>query len=431
MIWNEAKECMSRDELMTLQGERLVNLVKRTYYSVAYYRKKMQQAGIEPGDIRGIEDLHRLPFTTKEDLRQLYPFGHLAVSQSEIVRYYSLNGAMGMEAVIGCTRNDVEILTECMARCIYMAGLGRNDTIHIAHNYGLFTGMPEAYYGVEKAGAAVTPSLMYGTGQLIQMMKDLDVTGVMCTPSYLLHIAEAIENAGEAKRLKLRSAICGAEQWTEGIKKDIEAMLHISIHDICGLSEPAGPGVACDCEYHSGFHVQEDFYVPEIMKQDCDTAVRDGEEGELVFTTLLEEGTPLLRYRTGNLTTITYEKCRCGRTSARIGRFRSKSEEVLVIRGVNMFRYQIENALSELNDIHARYLIRIYREAKLDMVEVLVELSRITGVFLTEGEEIVKIRVARAIRNILGITPRVRLVQEGTIQHSAGRISTVVDERYN
>lgn len=429
MIWNEAKECMSRDELMTLQGERLVSLVKRVYYSVEYYRRKMQQAGIEPGDIRGIEDLHKLPFTTKEDLRQLYPFGHLAVSPREIVRYYSLNCAAGTEAIIGCTRNDVEILSECMARCIYMSGLGRNDNIHIAHNYGLFTGMPEAYYGVEKAGAAVTPSVMYNTAQLMQMMKDLEVTGIMCTPSYLMHIAETVDGLEETKRIKLKTAICGTERWAEGVKKDIEERLNISIHEVCGLSEPTGPGIACDCEYHMGFHVPEDFYIPEIIRQDGNNAVTDGEEGELVFTTLLEEATPLLRYRTDNLTTITYERCKCGRTSARIGHFRSKAEEPLVIRGVNIFRYQLENVLSELNDIHARYLIRIYREAKLDMLEVLVELTMVTGIFQSSGEEAVKKQVAVAIRKLTGITPKVQLVAEGVIQHYAGRISKVVDER--
>lgn len=429
MIWNEAKECMSRDELMALQGERLVKLVKRVYYSVEYYRRKMQQEGIEPGDIRGIEDLDKLPFTTKEDLRQTYPFGHLAVPQSEIVRYHSLNGAVGMETFIGYTRNDIEVWTECMARCIYMAGLGKNDTIHIAYNYGLFTGVPGVHYGAEKVGAAVSPSLMCGTGQLIQMMKDLNVTGIICTPSYLMHIAQAIENAGEAKNLKLKAAICGAEQWTERMKRDIEAMLRISIHNIYGLSEPAGPGVACGCEYHKGFHVQEDFYATEILNQDTNTVVRDGEEGELVLTTLHKEGTPLIRYRTGELTTITRERCKCGRTSARIGHLSNKSDDVLVIRGVSVFRYQIENALAKLNDIHARYLIHIYREAKLDMVEVLIEPSGISGAFLTEGEEIVKIRVAKAVRNIIGITPKVRLVDEGAIPHITGRISTVSDER--
>lgn len=429
MIWNKAKECMSRDELLTLQGERLVKQVKRIYYSVEYYRRKMQQEGIEPGDIRGIEDLDKLPFTTKEDLRHTYPFGHLAVPPSEIVRYHILNGTVGTKAIIGCTRNDIEIWTECMARCIYMAGIGRNDTVHIAYNNGLFKGVSGAHYGAEKVGAAVMPSPMCSTGQLIQMMKDLEVTGIMCTPTYLFHIAQAIVNMGEAGKLKLKTAICGAEQWTERMKKDVEAMLDISIYDVYGLSEPLGSGVACDCEYHKGYHVQEDFYVPEILKPGTNIAVKDGEEGELVFTTLYREGTPLLRYRTGDLTTITRERCKCGRTSARIGHFRNEADNEFIIRGVNVFGYQIENALAQLNDIHARYLIRIYREANLDMVEMLIEPCEISGAFLTEGEEIVKMRVAKAVRNVIGIAPTVRLVDEDTIPHTTGRISTVSDDR--
>lgn len=278
MIWNEAKECMSRDELMTLQGKRLIKLVKRVYSSVEYYRKKMQQEGIEPGDIHGIEDLDRLPFTTKEDLKKAYPFGFLSVPQSEIIRYHSSSGTTGMETITGYTRNDIEVWAECVARCIYMAGLDRNDTIQIAYNYGIFTDGLGVHFGAEKVGAAVVPSSMGNTGKLIKMMKDLNVTGIMCAPSYLLHIGQVIENMDEVKNLKLRTAICGSEPWSDKMRTDIERMLNIKTYDIYGLSELAGPGVACDCEYHKGLHVQEDFFVPELLQQDTNAAVKDGEE---------------------------------------------------------------------------------------------------------------------------------------------------------
>lgn len=430
MIWNEAKECMSRDELMTLQGKRLIKLVKRVYSSVEYYRKKMQQEGIEPGDIHGIEDLDRLPFTTKEDLKKAYPFGFLSVPQSEIIRYHSSSGTTGMETITGYTRNDIEVWAECVARCIYMAGLDRNDTIQIAYNYGIFTDGLGVHFGAEKVGAAVVPSSMGNTGKLIKMMKDLNVTGIMCAPSYLLHIGQVIENMDEVKNLKLRTAICGSEPWSDKMRTDIERMLNIKTYDIYGLSELAGPGVACDCEYHKGLHVQEDFFVPELLQQDTNAAVKDGEEGELVFTTLHKEGMPLLRYRTGDFTTITHERCRCGRTSARIGRFSNRADDMIIIRGVNVFRLQIENMFARLDDIHARYLMRIYRESNLDMVDVMIEPNELRGAFLTEGEEIVKLRVAKAVRSTIGIMPKVRLVEPGAIQHTTGRISTVIDDRW-
>lgn len=225
MIWNEARECMSRDELMTLQGKRLARLVKKVYHSVAYYRKKMQQEGIEPGDIRGIEDLNKLPFTTKEDLVQNSPFGLMAVPQSEIIRYHSSNATTGTEIIVGCTRNDIEIWAECVARCIYMAGLGKNDTIQIAHNYGLFTGGLGAHYGAERVGAAVVPSSTCNMNRFIKVMKELKITGIMCTPSYLLHIAQMIESMGEVNNMKLRVAICGTEAWSEKMRSKIEKCL--------------------------------------------------------------------------------------------------------------------------------------------------------------------------------------------------------------
>lgn len=429
MIWNEARECMSRDELMTLQEKRLVRMVKKIYHSVAYYRMKMQQKGIEPGDIRRIEDLEKLPFTTKEDLIQNSPFDFMAVPQSEIIRYHSSNATTGTEIIVGCTRNDIEIWAECVARCIYMAGLGKNDTIQIAHNYGLFTGGLGAHYGAERVGAAVVPSSTCSIDRLVRIMKELKVTGIMCTPSYLLHIAQMIENMGEVENMRLRAALCATEAWSEKMRNRIEKMLGISTYDVYGLSEFAGLGVACDCECHKGLHVQEDFFVPEIVDVNTMAAVKDGEKGKLVFTALRKEGVPLIRYKTNEMTTITRERCQCGRTTARIGRFESKTEDTITIRGVSVFRFQLENMLADLEHIRARYRMRIYRESKLDMIDVLVAMEDLEKTPSEAEKELVKNNVITAVRETIGITPKVVFTNMEAITEVPGRTSVVVDER--
>jgi len=431
MIWNNAKECMSRDELMTLQGKRLVMLVKRVYYSVEYYRRKMQQEGIEPGDIRGIEDLNKLPFTTKEDLRQASPFDFLAVPQSEIIRHHSSRATTDTEIVVGCTRNDIEVWTECVARCMHMAGFSKKDTIQIAYNYGLFADGLGVHRGAEKVGAAVVLSPINNMESLIKMMKCLNVTGIICAPSYLLHIGRIIESMNETKNIKLRAAICGTELCSERMRRDIERMLHIETFQIYGLNELAGLGVACDCEYHKGFHIQEDYFIPEVLYKNTNAAVKDGERGELVFTTLQREGTPLIRYRTGNLASIIRERCECGRTSARIIRLEDIINDMYIIRGVNVFQFEIEDMFERLNDTNARYLMRIYVEANLDMIDVMIEFDASDGIVPSGKEEIVKKRVTKAVRSIMGITPKIRLVGSGSIQHTAGRIYTVVDDRWS
>ena len=429
MIWNEARECMSRDELMTLQEKRLVVMVKKVYHSVAYYRKKMQQKGIEPGDIRRIEDLDKLPFTTKEDLIQNNPFDIMAVAQSEIIRYHNSNGTTGTQITVGCTRSDIGAWAECVARCISMAELGRNDTIQIMFHYGLFTGLLEAYGGAERVGAAVVPMMMCNTRSLIDMMKELNVTGILCTPSYLLHIGQVIEELHEIENLKLKTAICETESWSLKMRRDIERRLGISTYDIYGLSELGGLGVACDCIYHNGLHVQEDFFVTEILEKDTDTAAKDGKKGELVFTTLHREGTPLIRYRTGDVTTVNREPCQCGRTYARIGPFDSKASDTIFIRGVSVFRFQLENMFDGLNMLHVRYLMRIYRVAKLDMIDVVVELDEPDKALFKEKEEMIKSKLVNAVRRTIGVVPKVYLVGMGVIPHTVDKNSVIVDER--
>ena len=331
MIWNETKECMSRDEMTNLQSARLVKLVDRVYHNVEYYRKKMQAVGLEPGDIRGLEDLDKLPFTTKDDLRETYPFGLFAVPNSQIVRIHASSGTTGKPTVVGYTRRDIDVWSECVARCISMAGLGKNDIIQVAYGYGLFTGGLGAHYGAEKMGATVVPMSTGNTKKLINMMIDFGVTGIMCTPSYLLHIAETIEEMGVRDQIKLKASLNGAEPWTEKMRHKIEEKLGIEAHDIYGLSEIMGPGVATDCNLHCGLHVHEDHFLPEIVDPETLKPVGDGVTGELVFSTLTKEGIPLIRYRTKDLTSLDHTTCECGRTTARIARFKGRTDDMLII----------------------------------------------------------------------------------------------------
>ena len=353
MIWNETKECMSRDEMENLQSARLVKLVDRVYHNVEYYRKKMQALGLEPGDIKGIEDLDKLPFTTKDDLRETYPFGMFAVPNSQITRIHASSGTTGKATVVGYTRRDIDIWSECVARCITMAGLGKEDIIQVAYGYGLFTGGLGAHYGAEKLGATVVPMSTGNTKKLITMMIDFGVTGIMCTPSYLLHIGETIREMGVRDKIRLKASLNGAEPWTEGMRSQIEQYLGIQAHDIYGLSEIMGPGVATDCSYHCGLHIHEDHFLPEIVDQKTLKPLRDGMTGELVISTLTKEGLPLIRYRTKDLTSIDHSPCACGRTTARIARFTGRTDDMLIIRGVNVFPSQIEAALLEMGEHHA------------------------------------------------------------------------------
>ena len=429
MIWNETKECMSRDELMNLQSARLVKLVDRVYHNVPFYRKKMQEIGLEIGDIRGIEDLEKLPFTTKSDLRDNYPFGLFAVPQSEIVRIHASSGTTGKATVVGYTRRDLEIWSECVARALTMAGVTRNDVIQVAYGYGLFTGGLGAHGGAEKLGASVVPMSTGNTKKLTTMMIDFGVTAIACTPSYLLHIAETLEENGDIDKIKLKCAVCGAEPWTENMRLQIEEKLHINAHDIYGLSEIMGPGVACDCQYHKGLHVYEDHFLPEVIDSGTLKAVPAGETGELVFTTLTKEGIPLIRYRTRDLTSIDYSPCECGRTLARISRFKGRSDDMLIIRGVNVFPSQIEAALLEMGETKPHYLMIVDRVNNLDTLEVQVEVDE--KFFSDEIKELEKLtkKIATVIQHAIGLAVKVKLVEPKTLERSMGKSVHVIDNR--
>lgn len=429
MIWNEAKECMSRDELSNLQSKRLVKTVNRVYHNVEYYRKKMQQAGIEPGDIQGIEDLDKLPYTTKDDLRDTYPFGLFAAPQSEIVRIHASSGTTGKATVVGYTRKDIDIWAECVARALSQAGVTRGDTIQVAYGYGLFTGGLGAHYGAEHLGATVVPMSTGNTKKLTTMMKDFGVTAIACTPSYLLHIAETLEADGDIPNIKLKAAICGAEPWTDQMRLQIEEKLHIHAHDIYGLSEIMGPGVACDCEYHKGLHVYEDHFLPEIIDPDTLKPIGADQTGELVFTTLTKEGLPLIRYRTKDLTSISYDTCECGRTLARISRFKGRSDDMLIIRGVNVFPSQVEAALLEMGGTTPHYMMIVDRVNNLDTLEIQVEVEeRFFSDEIRELENLTK-KIAHSIQMAIGLAAKVKLVEPRTIERSMGKAVHVIDKR--
>lgn len=429
MIWNETKECMSRDEMTALQSARLVKIVDYVYHNVEFYRKKMQKAGLMPCDIKGIEDIDKLPFTTKDDLRDNYPFGLFAVPKSQIVRVHASSGTTGKATVVGYTRRDLDIWSECVARCFTMSGVSKNDVIQIGYGYGLFTGGLGAHNGAEKIGAMVVPMSTGNSKKLITMMLDFDVTAIACTPSYLLHIAELLEEEGKIGDLKLKTAVCGAEPWTEQMRLDIEKKLHISAHDIYGLSEVMGPGVACDCDFHKGLHVCEDHFYPEIIDSNTLKSVKDGTTGELVFTTLTKEGLPLIRYRTKDLTSIDKTPCECGRTSARISRFKGRVDDMLIIRGVNVFPSQVEAALMEVTELSPHYMIIVDRVNNLDTLEIQVEVKESCFPDEIRGLEALTKKVSHVINQSLGLNAKIKIVEPKTLIRSDGKSVHVIDNR--
>ncbi len=429
MIWNETKECMSREDMTLLQSARLRKLVDYVYHNVEFYRKKMQAIGLLPSDIKGIEDINKLPFTTKDDLRDNYPFGLFAVPESEIVRIHASSGTTGKATVVGYTRRDLDIWSECVARCFSMAGVGRKDIVQIAYGYGLFTGGLGAHGGAEKIGAMVVPMSTGNSKKLTTMMVDFGATAIACTPSYLLHISEVLSEEGLLDRIKLKTAVCGAEPWTEKMRNEIESKLKITCHDIYGLSEVMGPGVACDCIEHSGLHVCEDHFFPEIIDAKTYQPLKDGETGELVFTTLTKEGLPLIRYRTKDLTSIDHSPCKCGRTSARISRFKGRSDDMLIIRGVNVFPTQIEAALVDVEEVTPHYMMIVDRVNNLDTLEIQVELDPKFYTDQIKVLETINKKISHAVQQAIGLNAKIKIVEPQTLVRSEGKAVHVIDKR--
>ena len=429
MIWNETKECMSRDEMHNLQSARLKKLVDYVYHNVEFYRKKMQNVGLLPSDIKSIEDITKLPFTTKDDLRDNYPFGLFAVPNSEIVRIHASSGTTGKATVVGYTRRDLDIWSECVARCLTMAGVSKDDVIQVAYGYGLFTGGLGAHAGAEKIGATVVPMSTGNSKKLTTMMVDFGATAIACTPSYLLYISEVLEQEGLLDQIKLKSAICGAEPWTEQMREELEKRLNITAHDIYGLSEIMGPGVACDCKFHKGLHVCEDHFYPEVLDTKTLMPVEDGVLGELAFTTLTKEGIPLIRYRTKDLTSIYHDTCECGRTSARITKFKGRVDDMLIIRGVNVFPSQIEAALCEVKEVTPHYMMIVDRVNNLDTLEIQVELASEYVTDEIRGIEAMTKKISHAINQAIGLSAKIKIVEPQTLVRSEGKAVHVIDKR--
>ncbi len=421
---------MDHDELRKVQSERLVETVERIYFNVPYYRHKMQEAGLGPESIHTIDDIGRLPFTTKQDLRDNYPFGLFAVPMSEIVRIHASSGTTGKATVVGYTRNDISTWSEVMARTLTSAGANRNDFIQIAYGYGLFTGGLGLHYGGEKIGASVIPISGGNTMRQIQIMHDFGSTMIACTPSYALYLAEAIQESGISREeFKLRAGVFGAEPWTENMRREIEDKLKIKAIDIYGLSEVIGPGVASECLFQEGLHINEDHFYPEIIDPETLRILPEGSVGELVFTTLTKEGLPLIRYRTRDLTRLIREKCKCGRTMVRMEKCLGRSDDMLIIRGVNLFPSQVESILLDMSEINPHYLLIVDRVNNLDTLELKVEVDEAFLLDKISQLETLRKKIRDNLESSLGLGIKVTLVEPKMIERSEGKSQRVIDKR--
>ncbi|MGC9519591.1 MAG: phenylacetate--CoA ligase family protein [Desulfuromonadaceae bacterium] len=431
MLWNDEFETLPREAIEALQLKRLQHTLERVCATVPFYKKRFGEAGISPADVRTLEDLRRLPFTLKQDMRDNYPYGLFAVPLDQIVRIHASSGTTGKPTVVGYTKRDIDNWAELMARSFAAAGTTRGDVIHNAYGYGLFTGGLGAHYGAERLGASVIPMSGGNTQKQMMIMQDFGSSVITCTPSYSLYLAEALKESGvDLQKLKLRVGILGAEPWSEEIRAEIERNLGIKAIDIYGLSEIMGPGVAIECiEAQHGLHIWEDHFIPEIIDPDTEEVLPDGEHGELVITTITKEGIPLIRYRTRDITRIISEPCICGRTHRRLERMSGRSDDMLIIRGVNVFPSQIESVLFSIDGIEPHYQLIVDREGTLDTLEVQVEVNEKT--FSDEIRKLQELsqKISRAIKDLLGITCKVRLVEPKTIARSEGKAQRVIDRR--
>jgi len=433
MIWNENKESMGLQERRALQGKRLHRIVDYVYHNVPFYRAKLQALDITPDDIRSIDDITKLPYTTKQDLRDNYPFGLQAAPQSEIIRIHASSGTTGNPTIVGYTRKDIAVWSECMARCLTAYGVNRNDIFSVAYGYGLFTGGLGVHYGVENLGASVLPASTGNTEKHIRLIRDLGATGIACTPSYALHLAETMEKMGvKREELKLRIGAFGAEPWTENMRAEIQEKLGVKAFNLYGLSEIMGPCVSYECERQNGSHINEDHYFPEIIDPNTLETLPFGSTGELVFTTLTKEGMPLLRYRTRDLCSLDNTPCECGRTSVRMGKILGRSDDMLIIRGINVFPSQVESVILGMPECAPHYLLIVDRVGNLDTLTVQVEMrpeyfaqgfDTFEPIFRLEKE------LAAKLKSILSISAKVEVKQPGTLERSEGKSKFVLDKR--
>lgn len=430
MIWNPNKECMPREQMRELQGKRLCKLVQYVYHNVPFYRHKMQEMDLTPDDIREIEDITKLPFTTKQDLRDNYPYGLMAAPLSEVVRVHASSGTTGNPTIVGYTRRDLSIWSEVMSRCLSAYGVTREDTFSVSYGYGLFTGGLGAHYGVENLGATVIPASTGNTEKHVRLIRDLHITGIACTPSYALYLAEVVERMGIRKEeLGLRIGAFGAEPWTENMRQEIQSRLGLKGYNIYGLSEIMGPGVSYECQEQYGSHINEDHFYPEIIDPVTCQNLPYGTQGELVFTTLTKEGMPLLRYRTKDLTSLIADPCPCGRTSVRMTPIMGRSDDMLIIRGINVFPSQVESVILGMKEFEPQYLLVVDRKNNLDMLEVQVEVRR--DFFSDDIGSMLKLKktLSDRLKSVLSISAEVKLVEPNSIARSQGKSKRVIDNR--
>lgn len=423
-------ECMPREEIKRIQSERLVWQVARMYDRVELFRKRMDEKKLKPEDIKSIDDLSKLPFSYKQDLRDYYPYGLFAEPLKNIVRTHASSGTTGKQIVVGYTRHDLEMWADCMARQLAAAGTTDEDVVQVSYGYGLFTGGLGAHAGAERIGATVVPTSSGNTARQIQTMVDFGTTVLCCTPSYSMYLAEAIEEAGLRDKIRLKSGVFGAEPWTEDMRHAIENSLGIKAFDVYGLSEIMGPGVSYECECQNGMHVNEDMFVPEIIDPDTGEVLPEGAQGELVFTTLTKEGFPVIRYRTRDICSLNYEQCECGRTFVRMNKPTGRSDDMMIIRGVNVFPSQIEEVLLRISEgVTPNYQIIVGRENNTDTLDINVEMTE--KLFADDVKSIEKIekKIVSDLRSVLGIGAKVHLVNPKTIARSEGKAKRVIDNR--
>ncbi|WP_084417715.1 phenylacetate--CoA ligase family protein [Chrysiogenes arsenatis] len=430
MFRDQEQECMGRSDLDQLQLERLISTVNHAYRNVDFYRESLDAHGLKPSMIRSLDDLAQFPFTTKDDFRDNYPYGMFAVPMRDIVRIHSSSGTTGKPTVVGYTRNDLDTWSELVARLLSASGVTADDVIQIAFGYGLFTGGFGLHYGAEKVGASVIPMSSGNTQKQIMIMRDYRSTALICTPSYAMYLAEAMEHMGiKPEELYLKTGLFGAEPWTHEMRQQIERRLHIQATDNYGLSEVMGPGVAYECLEKQGMHFSEDHFLVEIIDPVTLQRLPYGELGELVITTLTKEALPVIRYRTRDMTRLLAEPCPCGRTHVRMEKPTGRSDDMLIIRGVNVFPSQIEEVLCKIEQCEPHYKLIVDRKGSLDVLEVLVEVNQ--QIFFDEMKKQNALiqRIAAEIRNVTGISPDVKIVEKKTLERFEGKSSRVLDRR--
>lgn len=431
MIWDQDMETAGQDELRTVQLPRLKQVVRTVYESVPYYKELFDSHGIHPNKLTSLDDLAKFPFTTKDALRDNYPFGLFAKPMKDIIRLHASSGTTGKPIVVGYTENDLQTWSDLIARIATMAGVTREDVAQICFSYGLFTGGFGLHYGLEKVGATVVPASVGNTEKQIMLIKDFNVTVLVCTPSYALYMAEVARDMGvDPRALPLKTGLFGAEPWTENMRLQIEERLNLNATDNYGLSEIMGPGVAGECLERAGLHINEDHFLVEVIDPDTGEVLPDGTEGELVFTTLTKEGFPVIRYRTKDISVINRERCACGRTTARMRKVSGRTDDMLIIRGVNVFPSQIESVLMEVAEVAPHYLIVVdKKKGYLDDLEVHVELNRdkFTGSF-RDLEDVEK-KISRKLANVLTVSARVKLVEPKSLERTMGKAKRVIDKR--